>query len=350
MGSRDAFRSIFALEEQDSSQIDPCAAGKGPQFMLPLASVAGLVVPGVEAELEDGGLDIVSFVLLLLGDVFHPLSGPHRFQLLGQEVPPLVLGPVSRIGNAERSAPCPFGLIDLPGPRVGDSDRVTTALVQQVVGLAALDADEHAVDRKRPVVGILVGPVAVDGLDGGASRRLALGDGLLVSGRHLAVLNNVLFIEHLFKKPVLGLHAHQDSVDDTPQFSKALLDGLGVAPVHGLLRVLLQPRLHLLPQRRVQAAHVLPNLLKEGLVDKLVAGIPGNIAADEFAVHPHRFAGNLELRSLELRQAAEAGLHQVLTSDVSVVADASTEQVIGVQRRGLILQADKSDALRVRRS
>ena len=35
--------------------IDPCAAGKSLQFVLPPASVAGLVVPGVEAELEDGG-------------------------------------------------------------------------------------------------------------------------------------------------------------------------------------------------------------------------------------------------------------------------------------------------------
>ena len=61
MGGSGAFRSIFALEDHDSSQIDPCAAGKGPQFMLPLTSVAGLVVPGVEAELEDGGLDVVPF-------------------------------------------------------------------------------------------------------------------------------------------------------------------------------------------------------------------------------------------------------------------------------------------------
>ena len=62
MFSRNASRSIFALEEHDSAQIDPCAADKGPQFVLPLASVAGLVVPGVEAELEDGGLDIVPFI------------------------------------------------------------------------------------------------------------------------------------------------------------------------------------------------------------------------------------------------------------------------------------------------
>ena len=114
-GSRSITRSVFALEEDDSPQIDPCAAGESPQFMLALASVAGFVVPGVEAKLEDGGLDIVPFVLLLLGDVFHLLSGPHRFQLFGREVPPLVLGPVCRIGDAERAAPGPLGLIDLSG-------------------------------------------------------------------------------------------------------------------------------------------------------------------------------------------------------------------------------------------
>ena len=65
------------------------------------------------------------------------------------------------------------------------------------------------------------------------------------------MLNNELFIEHALKKPVLGLHPYQNGVDDSPQFGKALLDGLGVAPVHGLLRVLFQPRLHLLPKGRV---------------------------------------------------------------------------------------------------
>ena len=157
------------------------------------------------------------------------------------------------------------------------------------------------------------------------------------------MLDDILFFKNLLQKPVLGLHAHQDGVDDTPQFSKALLDGLGVAPVHGLLRVLLQPRLHLLPQRRVQAAHVLPNLLKEGLVDKLIAGIPGDVAADELAVHPDRLAGDLELRGLELRQTAEAGLHQVLAGGIGIVTDAAAKQVVGVQRRGFVLKADEPE-------
>ena len=248
MGSRGSFRSIFALEEHDSSQVDPCAAGKGPQFVLEFASVAGFVVTGVEAELEDGGLDVVSFVLLLLGNVFHQLSGAHRFHLLGQEVPPLVLGPLARIGNAERSAPCP-----------------------------------------------------------------------------------------------LGLHTHQNGVDEVAKLSEALQDSLGVAPVHGLLRVLLYPRLGLLPKGRVQAAHILPNLLKKGLVDKLIAGIPGDVAADELAVHPDRLAGDLELRGLELRQTAEAGLHQVLASGIGIVTDAAAKQVVGVYRRGFVLKADKTE-------
>ena len=147
MGSICAFRSVFALEEHDSSQIDPCAAGKSPQFVLPPASVAGLVVPGVEAELEDGGLDIVPLVLLFRVDVPHQLSRSHRFQLLRQEVPPLVLKPVSRVGNAKRPSLRPLGFIYLSGPRICYSDRVAVALVQPVAGLAALDAGEHAVER-----------------------------------------------------------------------------------------------------------------------------------------------------------------------------------------------------------
>ena len=132
-------------------------------------------------------------------------------------------------------------------------------------------------------------------------------------------------------------------VYDSTEFSETLPDGLGVAPVHGLLRILLQPRLDLLPKRRIQAAHVLPLLLKEGLVDKLVARIPGNVAADDLAVHPNGLARDLELGGLEARQSAEAGLHQVLARGVRIVVDAAAKQIVGVQRRGLVLHPDKAE-------
>lgn len=95
---------------------------------------------------------------------------------------------------------------------------------------------------------------------------------------------------------------------------------------------------------RVQAAHILPNLLKEGLVDKLIAGIPGDVAADNLAVHPDRLSRDLELRGLELRQTAEAGLHQVLPGGIGILTDAATKQVVGVQRRCFVLKEPERSA------
>ncbi len=136
------FRSHFALEEEDSSQIYPCAAGESPQLIFPLASVVGLVVPCVKAELEDGGFDIVPFVLLFLGDNLQALAGPHRLQLLGEEVSPLEAAAFVRIGYPKSSAPGPLGFIDLACLGVGNPDRVPVTLVQQIAGLTALDAGE----------------------------------------------------------------------------------------------------------------------------------------------------------------------------------------------------------------
>ena len=208
IGPSDApFRSAFAQEEDDSSQIYPCTAGISPQLVLPLASVAGLVVPGVEAELEDGGFDIVPFVFLLLGDVFHQLPRTHRLQLLGQEVPLLVPGSVARIRDAERSASGPLGLIDLTGPRVSDSDRIAVTFIQQVAGLAALDAGEYPADRKRPIVGVLVGPVAVHRLHLRASGRFALGNGIFVES--IVRSRGPLHLHARNQERRLVLHLHQ---------------------------------------------------------------------------------------------------------------------------------------------
>lgn len=161
------FRSHLALEENQPSQIYPRTSGQRPQLMLPLASVAGHVVP---------------FVLLGLRDVVHPFPGPHRFQLLRQEVPPLVLGAVSRIGYAERSASGPLGFIDFAGPCVSNSDRISITLVQCVFAMMPLNTGEHPIHIKRPVVGALVGPVAIDHVHLRAGSGLALGNGSFVEG------------------------------------------------------------------------------------------------------------------------------------------------------------------------
>lgn len=63
MTSSMPFRDHFVLEEDEPSQIYPHGSGKGPQLMLPLASVAGLVVARMEAELEDGRVHVVPLAL-----------------------------------------------------------------------------------------------------------------------------------------------------------------------------------------------------------------------------------------------------------------------------------------------
>ena len=114
------FRIRFALEERESPQIYPHTSGKSPQLVLPLASVAGLVVPCVEAELEDGGLHVVPLVLLLGRDVLHQLSRTHGLQLLRQEVTPFVPASLPRVGDAERAAPCGFRLTLHPSAAPSD--------------------------------------------------------------------------------------------------------------------------------------------------------------------------------------------------------------------------------------
>lgn len=77
---------------------------------------------------------------------------------------------------------------------------------------------------------------------------------------------------------------------------------------------------------------VLLDLLQEGLVDELVAGIPRDVAHNQLAVHADGTSGDLELRSIE------AGL-------VGILADAAAEQVVGVKGRSLVLHAHEAQRL-----
>lgn len=174
MTSSMPFRDHFALEEDEPSQIYPHGSGKGPQLMLPLASVAGLVVARMEAELEDGRVHVVPLALFPGRDVIRQLSGTQGFLLPGSEVPPLAPASSFGVWDAERSAFGCLRLIDLPGACVGDSHCAAIAIVKQVPGPAALNADENAIHLKCPVAGILVGSVAADGLHHVAGRGFTL--------------------------------------------------------------------------------------------------------------------------------------------------------------------------------
>ena len=79
-------------------------------------------------------------------------------------------------------------------------------------------------------------------------------NGLLVTWRDLTMLHNILLLKHMLQEAVLRLDPHQNRIDDASQLTEPLKDGLGVAFVHSLLGVLLQPGLDLLPQGWIQEA------------------------------------------------------------------------------------------------
>ena len=54
-------------------------------------------------------------------------------------------------------------------------------------------------------------------------------------------------------------------------------------------------------------------ILTKGLVDQLVTGVPGYVAADELAVHAHLLATHVELEQLAPGDLCLTGLEQVLS-------------------------------------
>lgn len=65
----------------------------------------------------------------------------------------------------------------------------------------------------------------------------------------------------------------------------------------------------------------------------------------QFELPPASIAGLDSGTGLEARQAAKAGLHQVLARGVRIVADAAAKQIVGVQRWDLVLHPDKAERL-----
>ena len=145
--------------------------------MLPLSSVAGLVVAAVEAELEDGRLNVVPLVPFRLRQVVQMLPEEHRLLLAGREVPPSAATSV-RVRDAQRTAACPHRLINNTRLRVRHLRAALRVPLYPETGSAVLHACEHTVARKAPVLRALVCAVAVDLLHTAARHRLALGDSL----------------------------------------------------------------------------------------------------------------------------------------------------------------------------
>ena len=70
-----SLESHFEVKQQKSVHIDPCTASHRLHLVLKESPIPRLVVPCMEAVLEDGRLDVVAFLPLVKGDGFDLASG-----------------------------------------------------------------------------------------------------------------------------------------------------------------------------------------------------------------------------------------------------------------------------------
>jgi hypothetical protein len=81
----------------------------------------------------------------------------------------------------------------------------------------------------------------------------------------------------------------------------------------------------------------------KGAQDDAVAGEPGNVAADELAVHADGPALDLENPDLLSRYVLEAGVHQVYSMPFLVIDNTTAETIIGVKAWNLLRKAHNAE-------
>ena len=80
----------------------------------------------------------------------------------------------------------------------------------------------------------------------------------------------------------------------------------------------------------------------KGLVDQLVPGVPGDVAADQLAVHAHPLAFHVELEGLVAGDSRLALLEQVHAVFLLVFNQVTAEKVIGGRDRLGVLEGHES--------
>ena len=245
---------------------------------------------------------------------------------------------------------------DLPGilysilqePVVGSIGRLHL-YVRDKAGLALLVAGLG--DVRRVALHLLAALAAVGGVGVVGVLHAGGTDELLVAHGDVAVLVHViLLVEHAVKQRDLTLATHgKDVADDDVKVEQTLAQRLIVRAVHRLRSVLGKEVESLLAVELVGDVHclLLGNLLAEGLMDNLIAREPGDVAADELAVHADGATGYLVLLDLLRRQILVNHLVEVdmLGIVLLVLGYAAEQLVVGVDGRALVVDVEKAHGL-----
>ena len=174
---------------------------------------------------------------------------------------------------------------------------------------------------------------------------------LLVTYRNRPVLSLlILFAKHPAQQRLLiSLTMSEDVVDDDSERQQTLCHRLAVCAVDGLWGILAEELKSLLAYQLVlDALHLwLFYLLAQGLVDNLVAGIPGDVARYELAVHADGLARYAVLQGLLAGDALEALVEQVDARLFLILSHAATQLIVRVYRGALLLKRDHAQSTAV---
>ena len=141
----------------------------------------------------------------------------------------------------------------------------------------------------------------------------------------------------------LSLYTDEYPVYQVAQNLKTLMDGHAAGTVFGLLPVLANVGLNLLPKGRIKTADAVPGPHLKGAQDDAVAGEPGDVAADELAVHADGPALDLENPDLLSGNVPETGVHQVHPMLILVIGYTAAEAIVGVKARNLLRETHNAE-------
>lgn len=406
------------IKEQKSAHVNPQAACYGLYLMLEQPPVSGLVVPRMEAILEDGRLDVVALLAFLEGDGLDLPAGDGLRDLLLVEVTPCGLSVIVGDGYLPGAGLDGSGDDYLTGLLVHDFQCLLILAVKVKAGWLALytvgdETEPVGLILGKLAVGLaLVGSVCMDGFDlvtsdlsrafhgildeavvssagwlygnvsdevglilliaglcdvCGVALHLLTSLATIVSlwvvgvlhalGADLALVADcysrllvllILLIEHTAEQRLLTFLAlHEDEVNYDAQTEQALMHGLRVVVIDCLGRILGIELKGLFPHGLVGDGFdlVLCDLLAVGLLDKLIAGVPGDIARDKLTVHTDALARDAVLSSLGSGNLLETLLEKVHAMILLVLADSAAEAIVGVKRRALLIQRNQAKRL-----
>lgn len=142
----------------------------------------------------------------------------------------------------------------------------------------------------------------------------------------------------------------KDVVDNDSKCQQTLRHSFAICPIYGLLGVFTEEIKSLLTDQLVLDSLNLAFLhrLAKGLMDNLVVGVPDDVARYELAVHADGLARYAVFQGLLAGDALKALVEQVDACLFLILGHPTTQHVVRVNRRTLLIQRNHSQGTAIK--